>query len=276
MGVEVAAVVEVAVAAARPGDRQRQLVDRVLVEAADASIRVSADLRRAAARCSGLWWMSVSMSSGRSISPKWICRAPVRMNTMHHCDGVVDVVPGQVAELDAGELARTSPSTSSSRMKCGMPGSSSIAGDRLEDLVGEDHPRHVELARPERRHLPVEDGDRLEVAVRSCCRSGGRPSRARCRRRCGRAGWPPARPAPARPAGERPMSGTAKSYHARARPGCAPGRRSSPGAARVEEGERRRGVGDRVQLGEHLDRGVLQRGAAARARRRSSQLSPKL
>ena len=29
----------------------------------------------------------------------------------------------------------------------------------------EDHPREVDLARAERRHLPVEHGDRFEVAV---------------------------------------------------------------------------------------------------------------
>ena len=33
---------------------------------------------------SGLWWNRVSMSSGLSISPKWIDRAPVRMKTTHH------------------------------------------------------------------------------------------------------------------------------------------------------------------------------------------------
>ena len=33
---------------------------------------------------SGLWWNSDSTSSGFSTSPKWIERAPVRMNTTHH------------------------------------------------------------------------------------------------------------------------------------------------------------------------------------------------
>ena len=80
VGVEVAAVVEVAVAGAGPGDRQRHLVERVLVERADHSGT------HLASSCSnsGLWCNSVSMSSGRSISPKWIWRAPVRMKTMHH------------------------------------------------------------------------------------------------------------------------------------------------------------------------------------------------
>ena len=81
VGVEVAAVVEVAVRGAGPGHRQRHLVDRELVEPTDHQAPTSA---RSWSR-SGLWWNRVSRSSGRSISPKWICRAPVRMKTMHHC-----------------------------------------------------------------------------------------------------------------------------------------------------------------------------------------------
>ena len=50
-------------------------------------------------------------------------------------------------------------------MKSVMPGSLEARGHVVEELVQEDHPREVDLGRPDRRHLPVEHGDRLEVAV---------------------------------------------------------------------------------------------------------------
>ena len=83
VGVEVGAVVEVAVAAVGLRQRQRRLVQRELVQRADAA-HVTLRPRSRSRSMSGLWWKRVSMSSGRSISPKWICRAPVRMKTMHH------------------------------------------------------------------------------------------------------------------------------------------------------------------------------------------------
>ena len=57
--------------------------------------------------------------------------------------------------------------------------------------------------------------------------------------------------------GERPMSGTAKSYQARVRARFFSSSVAA-GVVRLEEAERRRGVRDRVQLGEHLDARVLQ------------------
>ncbi len=92
VGIEVAAVVEVAVAAAGPRDGPGQLVDRVLVERAEADVlavqSVSVDPAHQAPTSarrrsnSGRWCMTDSGSSGRSISPKWTCRALVRRKTM--------------------------------------------------------------------------------------------------------------------------------------------------------------------------------------------------
>ena len=80
VGVEVPAVVEVAVTAADVGHRLRQLVDRVLVQAGDHQAPTFARSRS----MSGLQWNSDSTSSGFSTSPKWIDRTPVRMKTTHH------------------------------------------------------------------------------------------------------------------------------------------------------------------------------------------------
>ena len=58
---------------------------------------------------SGLWWNRDSTSSGFSTSPKWIEPGAGAHEDHAPLDAVVEVVPGQVAELDAGERRRTSP-----------------------------------------------------------------------------------------------------------------------------------------------------------------------
>jgi hypothetical protein len=45
-----------------------------------------------------------------------------------------------------------------------QPGEAHVEAQVLEESVQEDHPSHVELARRDAGHLPVEDRDRLEVA----------------------------------------------------------------------------------------------------------------
>ena len=96
-----------------------------------------------------------------------------------------------------------------------MPGSSSDPGDGLEDAVREHQPGEVQLARAERGHLPVEDGDRLEVAVDDVADPGVAPAQHRSSVPVGALASSHARPRSM--SGERPPSATAKSYQARVR-----------------------------------------------------------
>ena len=150
-----------------------------------------------------------------------------------------------------------------------MSGHLEHPGDRLEHLVGEDDP----ATRPARAGRSPPSPSRARRPARSRgtsrCRSASRPSRGRPRR-C-RAGVASSQSSPRSTSGERPMSGTANSYQARVRARL----RSQQRGARVPCGgsrnvERRRGVGDRVQLGEHLDAACPAGGAGPRATRRTA------
>ena len=68
-------------------------------------------------------------------------------------------------------------------MKSGRPGMPAKAGEFLEDHVREHHPRGVHLARAQRRHLPVEHGDGLEVLVEHVAHPGVAPDEHRLRGR---------------------------------------------------------------------------------------------
>ena len=61
-------------------------------------------------------------------------------------------------------------------MKSVMPGQPEAHGHVVEELVQEDHPREIDLAWTDRRHLPVEHGDRREVAVQDVADTRRRPS----------------------------------------------------------------------------------------------------
>ena len=145
-----------------------------------------------------------------------------------------------------------------------MPGQLEHAGDRLEDLVGEDDPGHVHLARPDRRPSPSRGRRPARSRGRARCRSGRRPSTAR--RRCGReVGLQPGQAA----LGERrPADVGDREVVPGAGPGEVAAQRRSPVGVGVEERERRRRVGDRVQPGEHRRPCRPAAGAGPRGRRR--------
>ena len=76
----------------------------------------------------------------------------------------VDVEPPQVAQFHTGQLlvGRADVLLAHDLRQTRHPGQ---AGEFLKDHVREDDPRHVQLARAERRHLPVQHRDRAEVLV---------------------------------------------------------------------------------------------------------------
>ena len=120
--------------------------------------------------------------------------------------------------------------------------------------MGEDQPGDVELARTEPGHLPVEDRDRLEVAVHRVADPGIAPAGHAVRRR-GQVGLEPR---------ERPLDEWGPGQ-VRGGPLVPPTRlgetareQGVAGRIRNEEGEGPLVVRDRVQPGQHLDRPVLQ------------------
>ena len=135
-----------------------------------------------------------------------------------------------------------------------MPGQLQRAGDGLEDAVREHQPGEVHLARADGGHLPVEDADRLEVAVEHVADPGVAPAEHRVG--AGRDVGLEPREAALDERG-RPAVGDREVV-----PGPGPrqvaAQRRVPGGVRVQERERGRGVGDAVQPGDHRHGAVLQ------------------
>ena len=104
--VVVAAVVEVAVAGRHVAERQRRLVDRVLVERDGLHGGSYSFQGTPASFCSmpARLRMMSSMSSGWASSPKWIARCPVRRKTMANWTAAVHHEPLEVVAAVAGEL----------------------------------------------------------------------------------------------------------------------------------------------------------------------------
>ena len=140
---------------------------------------------------SGAWWSGYSSSGSDHLRRLTSCEQAVHQRLVVeerlHVVGLLDLaeahLPGAGAHEDDAPLGGVE-----TWYQCRSPSSTPVfsvyaathvllahevrharhlehRGQRLEDLVGEDHPRHVHLARAEGRHLPVEDGDGLEVAV---------------------------------------------------------------------------------------------------------------
>ena len=163
------------------------------------------------------------------------------------------MVPVQVADLDAGaRLVGRLHVLLAQEVR--HPGQLQHPGDRLEDLVGEDDPGQVELARADRGHLPVQDADRLEVAVEHVADPGVAPAQHGLVG-AGQVGLEPVETAldqrRAAEVGDREVVPGAGACEIAGQGGLA-------GVGRVEERERRVRVGDRVQPRDHVDGRVLQ------------------
>ena len=190
--------------------------------------------------------MSSSTSSGISISPKCTWRVPVRMNTMPHWTAAYDEVEVEVAGRVAGDAPRRS------RRRRRRAGSRACRRARSPPAMSSktmwaktSQPRSSSRG-PSAGHLPVEDRDRLEVAVHDVADAGVAPAEH------GRALVGPVRLEP----GEAVLDRAASAW---------PGRRRT----RTSRGCGRRGAAAAVSPG-----GVERRGSANAPRRRSIAWSP--
>ena len=126
VGVEVGPVVEVAVARGGVRDRQRRLVDRVLVEAAEAVVARGAGAHQAPARSRMRLHEHLVVHQGLDVvGPLDLAEVDGAGAGAHEDDAplhrVVDVEPREVGQLTP-VISSYVATMSSSCMKCGMPG----------------------------------------------------------------------------------------------------------------------------------------------------------
>ena len=135
-------------------------------------------------------------------------------------------------------------------------GQAGLGGEILVDQVRVDHPAEVDLAWPQPDHLPVEHGDRFEVVEHHVADPRVAPTQDRVALVGGPIGGQPLEAALDGRRGDPVVD------HRELVPGS--GMRDvtaqvrGAGVGELEERQRARGVVDRVQVGEHPDRRVLQ------------------
>ena len=171
----------------------------------------------------------------------------------------------QIAKLDTGQLG-VRRSDIGFAHEVGQARQAGQAGELLKNHVREYDPRDIHFARPEHRHLPVQDGDRPEVGVQHVTDAGVAPNQHRIR---GRDVGGPIRLEPVQRSleqlraadvgdgelvpGLQPIEVAPQRVRFRSRLA------GDIGPSDVgEEPERRLGVGNRMQFGDHLDGAVLQ------------------
>ena len=207
------------------------------------------------------------MSSGRSISPKWIWPGAGAHEDDAPLDAVVDVVPARSpSSTPVSSLVRRADVLLGAG-SAACPGISSIPVIDSKTWCAKTIQRHVHLARADRRPSPSRGRRPARSRGTSRCRSARRPSTAPASSGVGQVGLEPGERRARRSA-----SGRCRGPRTRTRPaparGCA---RAAVAPGVVRRSRKANVVGrvrDRVQLGEHLDGRVLEPPLVLRATRR--------